>query len=250
MGCVKSFPCAHPFHTAGEEQHKAALKEWALKKSNWHKANKDVDLTNFNQENLHPCPPVQNWKASTHMCHQENPPLPELYQANLAGGPVPVIGHEYHWQHTAIESLQKTAEAILYALFEYSVMAMAHYKHITVNTNNMKLVLGIGAKIRSNYFSLIDAPDHSASAATTHCLHAAPTLPTTAATTPPPLPPPTTASLPPPSTIRVSTCQMAGIRAPVWFTKPVLEEQEEEKKEEEEGEKKNDNDDEDDDNDD
>ncbi|KMU74191.1 hypothetical protein CISG_10190 [Coccidioides immitis RMSCC 3703] len=111
-----------------------------------------------------------------------------------------------------------------------SVMAMAHCKHVMVNTNNMKLVLGISAKIRLNYFSLIDVPDYPAPAATTCCLHAAPTLPTTAAAASPPPSPPTTVSLPPPGTVRVSACQMAGIRAPVWFTKLVLEEQEEEKK--------------------
>ncbi|KMU73813.1 hypothetical protein CISG_10161 [Coccidioides immitis RMSCC 3703] len=90
MGYIKSFPHAHPFYTAGEKWHKAALKEWALKKSNWHKANKDVDLANFNQKNPHPCPPLQNWKASTCMS-KENLPLSELYQANLAGGPIPAI---------------------------------------------------------------------------------------------------------------------------------------------------------------
>ncbi|EAS28671.2 uncharacterized protein CIMG_13342 [Coccidioides immitis RS] len=139
--------------------------------------------------------------------------------------------HEYCWQHTAIESLQKTGEATLYTLFECSVMAMAHCKYVMVNTNNMKLVLGIGAKIRSNYFSLIDAPDCPAPAITTCHLCAAPTPPTTTAAAPPPLPLPTTASLSFSSTIRVSTHQMTGIRVSVWFTKPVLEKQEEKKKE-------------------
>ncbi|KMU92617.1 hypothetical protein CIHG_10420 [Coccidioides immitis H538.4] len=110
-------------------------------------------------------------------------------------------------------------------------MAMAHYKYIMVNTNNMKLILGISAKIRLNYFDLINAPDCSAPATIICCLHAAPALPTTTATTPPSLLLPTTASLPSPSIIRVSTCQITGIRAPVWFTKPVLEEQEKEEKE-------------------
>ncbi|KMU92552.1 hypothetical protein CIHG_10359 [Coccidioides immitis H538.4] len=114
-------------------------------------------------------------------------------------------------------------------------MAMAHHKHITVNADDMKLVLGIGAKIRSNYFSLIDVPDHSAPAATTCYLHATSALPTTA-----------TAFLPSPGTVRISTCQMAGIRAPVWFTKLVLEEQEEEEKKKKKREKKDNNDDEDD----
>ncbi|EAS35537.3 uncharacterized protein CIMG_12827 [Coccidioides immitis RS] len=108
---------------------------------------------------------------------------------------------------------------------------MVHYKCITVNTNNMKLVLSISAKIRLNYFSLIDAPDHPTPAITTHCLHAAPILSTTAAAASPPPPLSTTTSLPPPGTIRVFACQIAGIRAPVWFTKLVLEEQEEEEKE-------------------
>ncbi|EAS29845.3 uncharacterized protein CIMG_13188 [Coccidioides immitis RS] len=123
--------------------------------------------------------------------------------------------------------------------------------HIMVNTNNMKLILGIGAKIRLNYFSLIDAPDHPTPATTTHHLCAAPTPLTTTAATPPPPPLPTTAFLPPSSTIRVSACQMAGIRAPVQFTKPVLEEQEEkeEKKKKKREEKNNDNDEDDDDDD-
>ncbi|EAS29637.3 uncharacterized protein CIMG_13219 [Coccidioides immitis RS] len=204
-----SFPHACPFCIAGEEQHKTALKEWALKKSNWHKVNKDVDLANFDQENPHSHPPVQNWKAGTHMSKS-------------------------------------------------SVMAMAHCKHITVNTNNIKLVLDISAKIRSNYFSLIDASDHSTSAVTICHLCAAPPLPTTTATTSPPPPLPITAFLPSPSTIRVSTHQMTGIRAPVWFTKLVLEKQEEKKekkkkkkwKKKKKGKKENDDNDKDDDNDD
>ncbi|KMU92439.1 hypothetical protein CIHG_10307 [Coccidioides immitis H538.4] len=110
---------------------------------------------------------------------------------------------------------------------------MAHCKCITVNANDMKLVLGISAKIRSNYFSPIDAPDCPAPAATTCHLHAAPTPPTTAA-----------ASLPSFGAVRVSACQMAGIRAPVWFTKPVLEEQKEKKEKKKERKKENnDNDD-------
>ncbi|EAS30184.3 uncharacterized protein CIMG_13156 [Coccidioides immitis RS] len=259
MGCVKSFPCAHPFCTAGEEWHKAILKEWALKKGNWCKANKDVDLANFDQENPCPHPPVQNWKAGTcaikEICHFQSSTelilLVALFQQLVQEITLSCHqGHEYCWQHTAIESLQEAAEAILCTLFEYSVMAMAHCKCVMVNADDMKLVLGIGAKIGLNYFSLIDAPDHPASAATTCCLHAAPALPTTAAAAPPPPPPPTTTSLSPPGAVRVSTCQMAGIRAPVQFTKLVLEEQEEEEKEEEEREKEDDDDDEDDDNDD
>ncbi|EAS34118.3 uncharacterized protein CIMG_13425 [Coccidioides immitis RS] len=120
---------------------------------------------------------------------------------------------------------------------------------VMVNTDDMKLVLGIDAKIGSNYFSLIDVPDCSTPATITCCLCAAPAPPTTAATTPPPLPLPITASLPPSGAVRVSARQMAGIRAPVWFTKPVLEEQEEEKEEEKEKEKKEDNDDDEDDDD-
>ncbi|KMU75522.1 hypothetical protein CISG_10372 [Coccidioides immitis RMSCC 3703] len=130
-------------------------------------------------------------------------------------------------------------------------MAMVYCKCVTVNTDDMKLILGIGAKIGLNYFSLINAPDHSASAAITCCLYTAPALPTTTATTPPPLPLPTTAFLPPSSAVRVSAHQMMNIRAPVWFTKPVLEEQEEkEEKKKKKGEKKNDDDDEDNNNDD
>ncbi|EAS29570.2 uncharacterized protein CIMG_13240 [Coccidioides immitis RS] len=158
--------------------------------------------------------------------------------------------HEYCWQHTAIKSLQKTAEAILCTLFECSVMAMVHYKHVTVNINNMKLVLGISAKIGSNYFSLIDTSDHSTPVTTICCLHAAPTPPTTAAATPPPPLLPTTTFLPPPGAVRVSAHQMADIRAPVQFTKPVLEEQEkkeEEKKKKREEKNNNDNEDDDDD---
>ncbi|KMU92242.1 hypothetical protein CIHG_09936 [Coccidioides immitis H538.4] len=111
-------------------------------------------------------------------------------------------------------------------------MAMAHCKHVMVHADDMKLILGISAKIGSNYFSPIDAPDHPTSATTTHCLCAAPAPPTTAATTPPLPPPPTTIFLPPSGTIRVSAHQVTGIRAPVWFTKPVLEEQEKKKKKE------------------
>ncbi|EAS28452.3 uncharacterized protein CIMG_12971 [Coccidioides immitis RS] len=255
---IKSFPCAHPFHIAEEEQHKAALKEWALKKSNWHKVNKDVDLTNFDQKNSCPHPSVQNWKASTctikEICHFQSSIklilLVALFQQLVQEITLSCHQeHEYYWQHTAIESLQKAAEVILCALFECFVIAMVHHKCVTVNTNNMKLILGIGAKIRLNYFSPIDAPDHPAPATTTHNLCAAPAPPTTAAATPPPPPLPTTTSLPPPSTIRVSACQMAGIRAPVRFTKPVLEEQEEEEeKKKEEGEKEDNDNNEDDDN--
>ncbi|KMU92708.1 hypothetical protein CIHG_10495 [Coccidioides immitis H538.4] len=138
------------------------------------------------------------------------------------------------------------AEAILCALFECSVMAIMHCKCIMINADNMKLVLGISTKIRSNYFDLIDVPDCSAPAAIICCLHAVSALLTTAATTPPPPPLPITAFLPPSGAVRVSACQMADIRAPVWFTKLVLEEQEEEKKEKKKRKKKNNNDDEDD----
>ncbi|KMU74214.1 hypothetical protein CISG_10306 [Coccidioides immitis RMSCC 3703] len=139
-----------------------------------------------------------------------------------------------------------------------SVMAIVHCKHVTVNINNMKLVLDISAKIRLNYFSLIDVSDHPAPATTTHHLHAAPAHQLLLPLLTPPLLP-TTTFLPPPGTIRVSTHQMAGIRVPVQFTKLVLEEQEEKKEEKKEKkkweqkkkkEKKNDDDDENDDNDD
>ncbi|KMU73269.1 hypothetical protein CISG_09864 [Coccidioides immitis RMSCC 3703] len=129
-------------------------------------------------------------------------------------------------------------------------MAMVHCKHVMVNTDDMKLVLGISAKIRSNYFSLIDAPDCPAPATTTCHLHAASTPPTTAAAALSPLPSPTTVSLPPPSAIRVFTCQMVGIRAPVQFTKLILEKQEEEKEEKKKKGKEKNNDDNKDDNDD
>ncbi|EER28942.1 hypothetical protein CPC735_036480 [Coccidioides posadasii C735 delta SOWgp] len=150
------------------------------------------------------------------------------------------IEHEYCWQCTAIELLQKAAEAILCTLFECSVMAMAHYKHIMVNADNMKLVLGISTMTGLNYFGLIDVPDHPAPApaAIICCLCSAPASPTTPAAAPPPLSLPTTASLPPPGADRVSACQIVGIRAPVQFTKLVLEEQEEEKKKKEEEKKK------------
>ncbi|EFW17715.1 conserved hypothetical protein [Coccidioides posadasii str. Silveira] len=107
---------------------------------------------------------------------------------------------------------------------------MAHCKYITVNINNIKLVLGICVKIRLNYFSLINVLDHLTPATIICHLHAVPTSPTTTATTPSPSPPPTIIFLPPPSTIRVSTHQITDIRAPVEFTKPVLEEQKKKKK--------------------
>ncbi|EAS37556.3 uncharacterized protein CIMG_12612 [Coccidioides immitis RS] len=230
MGHIKSFPHACSFHTAGEEWHKAALKEWALKKSNWCKANKDVDLANFDQKNPCAIKKIHHFQSSTKLILPVAPFQQLVQEITLSCHQE----HEYHWQYTAIESLQKVAEAILCALFECSVMAMVHCKHIMVNTNNMKLILGISTKIGLNYFSPINVPDHPAPAATTHHLCAAPALPTTTAATPPPPPLSTTTSLPPPGAVRVSAHQMAGIRAPVWFTKLVLEEQ----KEKEEKEKK------------
>ncbi|KMU90611.1 hypothetical protein CIHG_08327 [Coccidioides immitis H538.4] len=106
----------------------------------------------------------------------------------------------------------------------------------------MKLILGISIMIRSNYFSLINMPDHLIPAAPApptiiHYLHSVSAPPTTA-TAPSLLPPPTTASVPLPSANRVSTCQMADIRASVWFTKLVLEEQEEEEEEKKKKKKK------------
>ncbi|KMP02575.1 hypothetical protein CIRG_02267 [Coccidioides immitis RMSCC 2394] len=109
-------------------------------------------------------------------------------------------------------------------------MAIAHCKHVMINANNMKLVLGISIKIRSNYFSLIDVSDHPISAIIIHCLYAASALPTTTVITSSPPLPPTTVFLPLSGIIRVSACQIAGIRASVWFTKPVLEEQKKEEK--------------------
>ncbi|EAS27172.3 uncharacterized protein CIMG_12586 [Coccidioides immitis RS] len=137
-------------------------------------------------------------------------------------------------------------------------MAMVHCKCVMVNTNNIKLVLGIGAKIRLNYFGLIDAPDYPTPAATTHCLHAVSVLPTTAATASPPSSLSTTVFLSFPGAVRVSVCQMTDIRAPVWFTKLVLEKQKEKKekkkkkkwKKKKKREKEDDNDDKDDDDDD
>ncbi|EER25343.1 Core histone H2A/H2B/H3/H4 family protein [Coccidioides posadasii C735 delta SOWgp] len=207
-----------------------------MKKANWRKANKDVDLVNFDQEN--PRPPVHNWKAGTcaiKKIHHFQSSTELIFPVAPFQRLVREItlscyqGHEYRWQRTAIESLQEAAEATLCALFECSVMAMAHRKRVTVNTDDMKLVLGISAKIGSNYFGPIDAPDRPAPAATTRRLRAGPA-------------PPTTASLPPPGSDRVSAHQMAGIRAPVRFTKPVLAEQEEEEDDDD-----NDNDDDDDD---
>ncbi|KMU92311.1 hypothetical protein CIHG_10089 [Coccidioides immitis H538.4] len=116
-----------------------------------------------------------------------------------------------------------------------SVMAMTYYKYVTVNINNMKLVLDISVMIRSNYFDLINAPDCSIStvsisAGTTCYLHFVSALPTTSAAAPSPLLSHTTISLSLSNANRVSTCQMTDIRAPVWFPKLVLKKQEEKKK--------------------
>ncbi|EAS37411.3 uncharacterized protein CIMG_12632 [Coccidioides immitis RS] len=97
---------------------------------------------------------------------------------------------------------------------------MAYCKHVIVNTDNIKLVLGISAKIESNYFSLINVPDHPTPATTTHCLCATPAPPTTTATTSPPPPLPTTASH--------LSLVLSGSLPIKW--QPVLEEQEKEKK--------------------
>ncbi|EAS30454.1 uncharacterized protein CIMG_13003 [Coccidioides immitis RS] len=129
-------------------------------------------------------------------------------------------------------------------------MAMVHCKYIMVNTNNMKLVLDISAKIKLNYFSLINASDCPAPAVITCHLCAAPAPPTTTAAALPPLPLPIITFLPLPGTVRVSTCQMVGIRASVQFTKLVLEEQEEQEKEKKKKKEKKNNDDDEDDNDD
>ncbi|KMP05007.1 hypothetical protein CIRG_04688 [Coccidioides immitis RMSCC 2394] len=88
-------------------------------------------------------------------------------------------------------------------------MAMVHHKHITVNTNNMKLVLGISAKIRSNYFDLINVSDYPTSAVTIHHLYAVSVPPTTAAAAPSPPLLPIIIFLPFSDAIRVSACQMA-----------------------------------------
>ncbi|EFW14501.1 conserved hypothetical protein [Coccidioides posadasii str. Silveira] len=68
----------------------------------------------------------------------------------------------------------------------------------------LTLVLDIGAKIRLNYFSLINVSDYSVSATIICYLHAALTLQTTAVTTSSLLPSLTIISLPPPGTVRVS----------------------------------------------
>ncbi|KMU74346.1 hypothetical protein CISG_10352 [Coccidioides immitis RMSCC 3703] len=112
------------------------------------------------------------------------------------------------------------------------------------------------AKIRLNYFGLIDASDCSAPVIITCCLHTAFTLSTTAVTTSLSLSLFTTASLSSSSAVRVSTCQIISIRVPVQFTKPVLEKQKKKKKKKKKKkqekkkkrEKKNNNDNEDDDN--
>ncbi|KMU92307.1 hypothetical protein CIHG_10050 [Coccidioides immitis H538.4] len=98
-------------------------------------------------------------------------------------------------------------------------MAMVHYKCVIVNINNIKLILSISAKIKSNYFSSINISDYPISAATTHHLYTAPIPPTTAAAAPSLPLPLTTASLPLSGAIRVSACQML-----------VLEKQKEKKK--------------------
>ncbi|EAS30241.3 uncharacterized protein CIMG_05720 [Coccidioides immitis RS] len=216
MGRVKSFPRAHTFRTA----------------------NKDVDLANFDQENPRPRPTVHNWKAGT-CAIKEIRPFQSSTELIFPAAPFQRLvreitlscyqGHEYRWQRTAIESLQEAAEATLCALFECSVMAMAHRKRVTVNADDMKLVLGISAMTGSNYFGPIDAPDRPAAAA--------PAPPTTAAAAPPPPP----LCLPP-----------APTGSPPVKWRPVLEEQEEEEreekeegKEEEEGEKEENDDDDD-----
>ncbi|KMU92419.1 hypothetical protein CIHG_10229 [Coccidioides immitis H538.4] len=94
----------------------------------------------------------------------------------------------------------------------------------------MKLILDISIKIRSNYFSLINISDCSASAVIICYLHAASAPPTTTAAAPLPSSLFITTFLSLSGTIRVSACQITGIRASVWFTKSVLEKQEKKKK--------------------
>ncbi|KMU73619.1 hypothetical protein CISG_10127 [Coccidioides immitis RMSCC 3703] len=106
----------------------------------------------------------------------------------------------------------------------------------------MKLILDISIITELNYFSLIDVSDCfisaiSASAAITCHLYSVP-APSTTAAAPPLLSLPTTASLPFPGADRISTCQIMGIRAPVQFTKPVLQEQEKKKEEKKKKKKK------------
>ncbi|EFW13774.1 conserved hypothetical protein [Coccidioides posadasii str. Silveira] len=100
------------------------------------------------------------------------------------------------------------------------------------------LVLDIGAKIRLNYFGLINVPDCPASAATICCLYTVSALSTTAATALSSLPLSITVFLSFSDAVRVSVCQMMGIRAPVWFIKLVLEKQKKKKKEKKKKKKK------------
>ncbi|KMU73363.1 hypothetical protein CISG_10068 [Coccidioides immitis RMSCC 3703] len=98
----------------------------------------------------------------------------------------------------------------------------------------MKLVLGISIITGLNYFNLINVSDYSASAASVSaaitCYLCSASAPLTTAAALLLLLLLTTASLPLSAADRVSACQMAGIRAFVWFTKPVLEEQKKKKK--------------------
>ncbi|KMU90937.1 hypothetical protein CIHG_08793 [Coccidioides immitis H538.4] len=89
------------------------------------------------------------------------------------------------------------------------ILTIVHHKYITVNTNNMKLVLGISTKIRSNYFDPINASDYPTSAVTIHHLYAVSVPPTTAAAAPSPPPLPIIIFLPFSDAIRVSACQIA-----------------------------------------
>ncbi|KMP02572.1 hypothetical protein CIRG_02264 [Coccidioides immitis RMSCC 2394] len=151
MSCIKSFLCVHLFCIAGEEWHKTALKEWALKK-------------NIIKE----------------ICY-----------------------------------FQSSTELILSVILFH-------------------------AMTRLNYFGPINVSDHPAPAAPAsaviiHHLYSASILPTTSVTAPSPPPSPTTISLPPPGADRISTYQMADIRALVWFIKLILEKQ---KKKEEKKKKK------------
>ncbi|EFW14264.1 conserved hypothetical protein [Coccidioides posadasii str. Silveira] len=155
--------------------------------------------------------------------------------------------HKYHWQYTVIELLQKTAEAILCTLFKCKLLLAMASIIILINADDMKLVLGISAMTRSNYFYLINVSDHPistvpASAATIHCLHSVSALPTTPATASLLLLSLTTISLFPTGADRVSACQMADIRGPKKKKKKKKKKKRDKKKKREKKKEKENND--------
>ncbi|KJF60894.1 uncharacterized protein CIMG_13308 [Coccidioides immitis RS] len=128
------------------------------------------------------------------------------------------------------------------ALYLNSVMVIMYHKYVTVNINDMKLILGISTMTELNYFSLINISDCPAPAApapaTITCHLCFVPAPPTTATASPSLLLLTIIFLSSPGADRVFICQIAGIRAPVWFTKLVLEEQKKEEKEKKKKKKK------------